>query len=120
MSSRRARFMLRSAAAAVALFGAAASGQTTARWANATSGSWSDSSKWSTSPVVPNNVTASDSYDAVIDAAGNPYSVTVDVATAVSSLTLDSTVAGVDQRFPITLNGPLNVGRGTYSLSYST
>src|SRR4051794_23543445 len=69
-----------------------AHGQTTASWLTPTSGFWSDGTKWSTSPVFPNNgqPAAADTYNAVIAAIGGSYTVTLNGPVTVNSLTLNS------------------------------
>jgi hypothetical protein len=62
-----------------------------ARWSNPVSGNWQDAAKWSTNPSFPSNgAPAGTSYDAVIDASGSPYVVTIVRDTAVDGLTLDA------------------------------
>jgi len=67
------------------------SAATTATWLDAVDGQWDDASKWST-PVYPDNGSPapSDTYDVVIDAAGDSYTVDLDTDVSLDSLTLDS------------------------------
>ena len=65
-----------------------------ATWLNAVSGAWSDPTKWSSNPDYPNNGTpAGTTYHAFIAASGSPYTVTLDAAVAVGTVTLDNTSA---------------------------
>jgi len=52
--------------------------QTTARWADAVTGSWFDPSLWDLG-LVPNN-TDTQTFDAVIDAEGGAYEVSIEAA----------------------------------------
>ena len=77
-----------------------ATGQTTATWLSPVSGSWTDASKWSTSPTYPRNgqPTAADIYDVVIDATGSAYTVSTETLGfdfTLNSLTLNSPDATV-------------------------
>lgn len=89
----------RTAGVAVLCAGAAAAAQPiTSYWLNPVSGSWTDASNWSTAPYFPSNgQNFGSSFNAVIDAAGAPYTVTMgDVGfnpVALQSLHLNSTDA---------------------------
>ena len=105
-----------------------ARGGTDASWTAATSGNWTDASRWSTSPVFPSNGNpAGTTYDALIDAAGAPYTVRFVSDVTLDSLTIDSPDAtfwhlestGVPPLGPGILNvlGTIDVRRGNYVLS---
>jgi hypothetical protein len=63
--------------------------QTTAMWLNPVSGTWSDATKWSTNPQVPNNVAGS-TFNAVISQTGAAHFVDLDLNVAINNLTLSS------------------------------
>jgi len=65
---------------------------TTASWTDPFDGLWSDASKWSTDPCYPDNDSpnAGDAYEAIIDAVGSAYTVTLDRDVSVDRLTLTS------------------------------
>src|SRR5688572_17412693 len=85
----------------------------TAEWLNPVSGNWTDATKWSTNPNYPQNGTpAGSSYQAIIDALGQAYTVTVDSAITVGSLTLDSADATLYIR-----SGMLRVSGGTLQIA---
>ena len=73
MRSRR-RFRI-SGAAACAAVPSLVSAATAANWAGPNSGNWTTASLWSTDPIFPNN--GGSTYDAIIDAAATPYTVTL-------------------------------------------
>ena len=64
----------------------------TASWLNAVSGSWTDGSKWSTSPSYPanGNPDLGDAYDVAMTATGAPYTIQLASPTTVNSLELNS------------------------------
>jgi hypothetical protein len=114
MPSRRA---VVSSVVLTALCGLPARAGTEARWLNPVSGQWDDPSKWSTDPVFPNNGTpAGTTYDALVDATGTPYTVTVARNPVLDRLTIDSpdaTVSAYDQTLTA---GVVDLRAGTLSL----
>ncbi len=99
LSRRRRSAMI--AATALGWTGAATShAATTATWVAPAFGVWTDSSKWSTSPIYPQNgsPSPSDHYDAVIAASGAAYNVAVNASAAgAGGFTVDSlTIASPD------------------------
>jgi hypothetical protein len=60
-------------------------------WISPTSGSWTDPSRWTTSPFFPDNDSpAGATYDATINAIGAPYTVTSTADVTVDQLHIDS------------------------------
>ena len=78
--------------ATAALTAGSAIAQTTAEWLAPLSGSWVDSTKWSTAPSYPKNNTPSfgTRYDVSIDAVGSPYQVSLAESMYVDRITIDS------------------------------
>ena len=71
----------------------------TATWTAAVSANWADGTKWTCVPgpnVVPDNNGGAITYDAVIAAAGTPYTVAVTSDIAIEHLTLNSAAATVE------------------------
>ncbi|TWU47710.1 beta strand repeat-containing protein [Rubripirellula reticaptiva] len=90
-----------------------ASAQTT--WAFPTSGTWSDSTKWSTN-VVPDNV----AENVLIDQTGT-YTVTLDDNRSINNLTLNAADATLSHTSgTLSLNGAISVTAGRYELSNGT
>jgi len=93
---RRRYGILLAAAAATLPSPSTRAATTPANWLTASSGNWTDATKWSTSPAYPNNAAPVDDYDVAIDATGSSYTVTLNAASAVgglvtvNSLSLDS------------------------------
>lgn len=67
-----------------------ASGQTPASWLAATSGNWTDASRWSTDPFFPNNGNNGVDYDATVGVTGAAYDVTLDANITIQNLTQNS------------------------------
>src|SRR5687768_11049203 len=89
MERRRGAF--RTLALAVCATSTACVAATGSNWLSAVNGTWSDASKWSTNPNYPNNGTPpATTYDAVIDAIGSAYVVTLNSNVTVDMLTLNS------------------------------
>ncbi|MFH1746164.1 MAG: hypothetical protein ABIG44_03880 [Planctomycetota bacterium] len=61
-------------------------------WTNPDGGVWADGANWSSNPDYPNNG-PSETYNATIDLAGNPYTVNLNTDITIDNFTLDSTVA---------------------------
>jgi fibronectin-binding autotransporter adhesin len=93
--SRKTIRALVAAALSTAAFPFAARAQTPATWNTSTSGNWSDPTKWSTNPTVPNNgsPTAGSTYNAFITPAGT-YTINQDLA-SVTIANLSVTQPGV-------------------------
>ena len=111
------------AASAVAGGAARAGAQTSAQWRAAAGGSWTDPTKWSTSPAYPNNGTpAGATYAATVGAVGATYTVGLNASIAVSSLTVSSANATVVQSAgTLSLGGgTLDVQAGAYQLAGGT
>jgi len=68
-----------------------AAGQVVSTWVSPIDGVWSDPSNWSTDPLAP----VTPGYEAVVDATGSPYLVTLNSAVAIDRLTIDSPEAEV-------------------------
>lgn len=82
---------------------AGAYGQSTVRWAGPVSGGWSQPANW-TPATVPNNSGAG-TFDVVIDRAGSPYTVTLDIDATINSMTLtgpDASLARTGSRLTVT------------------
>src|SRR5688500_15461346 len=92
MGTRSVRMGALLAAAAVGVATQSVWGEAvTANWKTAASGNWLDGSRWTTDPAVPNNgVPEGTTYQAVINASGIGYTVTVDQDITVDGVLLDS------------------------------
>jgi hypothetical protein len=99
-----------------------ASADTTATWTSETSGNWTSTTLWSTSPNFPSNGTpAGVDYQALINAmGGTAYTVTLNTNVSVDSLMLDSADATVDQTAGTLSPGSLNIAAGNYELDGGT
>lgn len=74
-----------------------ASAQLTSRWLAPVSGSWHTGTNWSTSPFPPQNgAPAGESYNAIIDAVGAAYTVSMNQSTTISGFELSSATATLD------------------------
>ena len=84
-------------------------------WLTATDGTWTDPSNWSTT-AFPNNGSPNqaDQYDALIDAAGSGYTVTLADDIALNSLTLDSPDAVLVQQIGDLVVDSINLAQGTF------
>ncbi|MCC5807426.1 MAG: choice-of-anchor D domain-containing protein [Opitutales bacterium] len=88
-------------------------------WVEPESGNWTDSSKWST-PTFPDN-TMSDNFDAIINATGFAYDVTLNSNIALDSLKINSADAALlHNSGTLTIGGDLNVISGEYRLNGGT
>ncbi len=97
----------------------------TSTWSSATSGNWDVNANWTNVPAgggFPNNGNGGvATYDAVINAAGSPYTVTLGTSITLEDLTLNSVNATVSQTAgTLTTSGAINVNSGTYSLAGGT
>ncbi|XAL98891.1 hypothetical protein OT109_15050 [Phycisphaeraceae bacterium D3-23] len=101
-----------------------AAAQIDAFWSNAADGSWTTASNWSVDPAVPFNGFPNplDRYHAWINAAGAPYTVTLDFNIEIDNLTLDSADATVYHTAgQLGLNGgTLDLRAGHYQLDGGT
>lgn len=90
-------------------------------WVSATSGDWTDSTKWTTNPISPNNGNPiGTTYDAIIGAAGGSYTVSLGAPITINSLTLNSASATL-LHTPGSLNvGTIDLMAGTYRLDGGT
>ncbi|MAE65981.1 MAG: hypothetical protein CMJ18_17050 [Phycisphaeraceae bacterium] len=68
--------------------------QTDSFWTAAVSGDWTDASRWSTNPQFPAN--GATTYRAIIDAAGGPYTVTLNRDVALDEVLVVSAGATLD------------------------
>lgn len=93
--------------------------QSTATWLSPVDGNWSDPTQWSTNPSYPNNGLPPGSlYDAVIDATGNPYTITLDSAdVTLRNLTLNSPQATLVNRRTLRTLETLDLKDGTLQLA---
>jgi hypothetical protein len=83
---------IRLAAIAGTALGASTMAQTTATWLNATSGNWSDPTRWSTNPQVPNNGPGN-RFNVFLTPTGSAYDVSLDIPVSIDDLTLNSAAA---------------------------
>jgi len=103
MPVRRARNVFRellaAAVSSVVISGALpARADITATWTSATSGDWTSTSAWSTTPVYPNNgALPGVNYLAQISATGSAYTVALDSDITIDGLTINSANATLDQ-----------------------
>ncbi|MBI1369924.1 MAG: hypothetical protein GC162_14875 [Planctomycetes bacterium] len=92
--------MIACCAAALWLAGSAgnAHAEIEAHWLNALTGSWGQTAMWSTNPVFPNNGSPNpgDLYDVYFDATGAAYIVSATQNVTLSSLTLNSPDATIE------------------------
>jgi hypothetical protein len=103
-------------------------GQTPAAWLAPADGTWTDPSKWSSTPAYPRNgsPTSADLYDVTIGAAGSPYTVTLDATAApgatiaVDRLSLTSAEATAVASAGTFTAGLLNLDAGTFRLAGGT
>jgi PEP-CTERM motif len=107
------------------LRGVAIAADVTSSWSTATSGNWNANANWTNVPALggfPNNSNGGvATYDAVINAAGSPYTVTLGTAVAVEDLLLNSANATLAHTAgTLTATGAINVSAGTYQLSGGT
>src|SRR5687768_15015240 len=87
----RSRGRALAAAAPLAASSSASAEPVTATWKSASSGNWIDGTRWSTDPAFPDNgVPAGVTYQAVINASGVGYAVTVGQDIAVDGVLLDA------------------------------
>jgi hypothetical protein len=95
---------------------------TPADWSTATSGNWTDPTRWSTAPNFPNNGTpAGATYAAHVGAAGSAYTVTANGAITVDSLLIDAAPATVSVTGgTFTATQGLTVNGGTFLLDGGT
>jgi hypothetical protein len=101
------------------LTSAALAADSTSTWTSATSGQWSAAARWTPNTFFPNNGNGGfATHDAVINATGSDYTVTLDSSVTIEDLTLnaaDATLNHVAGDFTAT-NG-LELLAGTYILS---
>jgi hypothetical protein len=92
--------------------------QITADWIAPVSGDWTNSGRWSSNPVYPNNV-GGNSYDAVVDATGAAYTLSLSTPITIDHLTLDSTSATIQQTDggSLTLLNGLDLHAGSFLLA---
>ena len=90
--------------------------QIDAWWTNPDGGVWVDGANWSTDPDYPNNG-PSETYNATIDLAGNPYTVALDTDITIDNFTLDSAAATLNHLTgTFSVLGTANLLSGTYYL----
>ncbi|HZZ42211.1 MAG TPA: dockerin type I repeat-containing protein [Tepidisphaeraceae bacterium] len=112
-------------AAVAALFAPYATNLTsaaTATWLFPISGSWNNTSEWSSSPYYPNNGNpAGTTYDVTINTPGSPYTVQLTSSVSVDSFTLNSPSATlVDTSGTFTASQGINVLAGAFNLAGAT
>ncbi|MCX5688688.1 MAG: hypothetical protein NTV94_02660 [Planctomycetota bacterium] len=83
---------IRLAAIAGTALAASSMAQTTATWLTATNGNWSDATRWSTNPQVPNNSTGN-RFNVFLTPTGSAYDVSLDIPVSIDDLTLNSPAA---------------------------
>jgi PEP-CTERM motif len=108
--------------AAIALHFAVTTNAATSTWSAAASGNWLDAVNWSPNTFFPNNGNGGVNYDAIINATGANYTVTLNGSVTVDSVTLDSanatlshTVGTLTSALTTLTAGTLNVNGGTIS-----
>lgn len=102
LATRPARLFIFLAAGAA--IGSAANAQVNAFWETATSGNWTDATRWSTNPNYPNN-NGGTTYHAFFNATGAAYTVTLDANVAIDALTMNS----ADATLRVVSGGVLNL-----------
>ena len=102
--------------------GAIARGQTVANWLNPVSGTWTDSTKWSTNPFFPHNSSpAGSTYSALVASSGATHTISLTSSVTLSGLSLSSSDAAIDHTAgTLQLLGNGQVGTGTYQLAHGT
>ncbi|MBX3382383.1 MAG: hypothetical protein KF864_02635 [Phycisphaeraceae bacterium] len=112
MTVRRSLYCALAAGGVVSVYAASALAQTTATWQGAVSGNWTDGSRWSTNPDFPNN-SGPNTFNAVINALGTPYTVSLDADITIQSLALESPDAILSMGASrLTLNAGLSIQGG--------
>ncbi len=94
--------------------------QTALQWQFPADGNWTDPTQWIGGTAFPNNgqPDPADTYDAVIDATGSPYTVTLDSDIAINGLTVDSPDALIEHNAgALTVSGVFDLESGTYRLN---
>ncbi|MGD1278498.1 MAG: PEP-CTERM sorting domain-containing protein [Tepidisphaeraceae bacterium] len=125
MPVRRARNVFRellaAAVSSVVISGALpARADITATWTSATSGDWTSTSAWSTTPVYPNNgALPGVNYLAQISATGSAYTVALDSDITIDGLTINSANATLDQTSGTFQAGNITLDAGSYLLDGS-
>lgn len=91
---------------------------TSAYWTNPAGGSWTAGSNWSTAPLYPDNDQTA-TYDAIIDLAGDPYTIGLDSDITIDNFTLNSPSATVVHGASGVLSvvGTANIQSGTYRIN---
>jgi phage baseplate assembly protein gpV len=102
-----------------ALATSSAHAQTPASWVNPVSGTWIEAPFWSTNPFAPlNNNPPGTTYNALIEAAGGTYTVSLHSPVSISSFTLNAASATLlHSAGTFTLATDSAVGAGTYQLT---
>lgn len=97
----------------------------TSTWTNAASGNWNVDANWTNSPLLggfPNNGNGGvATYDAVINAVGANYTVTLGTSITIEAFTLSSANATVNQTAgTFTANAGFTLSAGTFQMSGGT
>ncbi len=97
----------------------------TSTWASATSGSWNVDANWTNVPALggfPNNGNGGvATYDAVINAVGSAYVITINTSITIENLLLSSANATINQTAgTFTANAGINLSSGVYQLNGGT
>jgi hypothetical protein len=102
--------------------GLTAHADVTATWLSETSGKWSDPTHWSTNPSYPSNGTpAGTNYQAIIAATGGTsYTATLNTDVDVTSISINSADAELDQTSGTLQAGTINVNAGAYQMDSGT
>ncbi len=88
-------------------------------WATAASGTWNGAANWtSCNGAIPNN--GADTFNANITAAGAAYTVTLNTAATIGSLTLNSTDATLSHTAGTLTAAAIDINNGTYNLAGGT
>lgn len=117
----RSRCLLLAALAGTLCAARGAHAQTVSQWLTATSGNWTDASRWSTNPFYPTNGNGSPNYRAEILATGSSYTITLNSAVTLDSLLLSSSNATIAHTSgTLSLLGTATLSAGTYQLNGGT
>jgi hypothetical protein len=113
--------LLAALAGTVGLAGHSRGQVTMSQWLTATSGNWTDATRWSTNPFYPTNGNGNPLYRAEILATGSNYTITLNSNVALDSLLLSSTNATISHTAgTLTLGGSATLTAGTFNLGGGT
>lgn len=116
---RRTSMASLAGAAGLSLSSLAFAGTVDAFWLGAFDGDWTTGANWSTNPAYPDN-TLGGPFHAIINAAGAPYTVTLDTAATVSAVTIDSPDVTFRLGLGVLVAGQVSILAGTLSVNSLT